>query len=59
MAKEELLRNLEARLAAAQQQVNSATPPPPSPIGSGPASTYHDGYANGMPTAAHDSNGLQ
>lgn len=52
MAKEELLRNLEARLSAAQQQVNAGTPPPPSPIGStGPA--HHAGEVGG------ETNGLQ
>ena len=49
MAKEELLRNLEARLSAAQQQVNAGTPPPPphSPIGSVAAHPSGDSHSVG------------
>ncbi|GAA5970701.1 hypothetical protein JCM8115_006001 [Rhodotorula mucilaginosa] len=54
MAKEELLRNLEARLSAAQQQVNAGTPPPHSPIGSGAAHPSGDSHSVGG-----EGNGLQ
>lgn len=56
LAKEELLRNLEARLSAAQNQVNSATPPPRSPVGSTPTQ-YGEAHPNVVPGGAGESNG--